>query len=395
MSASGGHSCAVWHLLARIHGDEAASAVFALLDNMAAAVSAFETAPEEWRVEAYPRSPVLTPDLRARIALTAAAEGGSLVNIREERLPARDWLAENQAAFPPLRIGRFFVFGSHYRGVVPPGAIPIVVDAATAFGSGEHPSTRACLTALEQLSRRRRYRRPLDVGTGTGILSIAAAKLLQRKVLASDIDAGAVAVAQQNAARNGVAKFVRVRRAAGYRDRAIRKSHYDLILSNILARPLAVLAADLGRNLEHGGRAVLSGLLRRQEPIVLAPHRGCGIVLDYRVVIDGWSTLVMRRGPKADVITRADAPVCECDLREGPVKPSCAVRIFPGSGDASAAGADRVFAYRRLGRRSGNGEARYRQASDHRVPSAPNKRVPGAATRKRPFRPKRGNLLQT
>src|SRR5439155_23183763 len=172
------------------------------------AVSAFETAPEEWRVEAYPPSPLLTPDLAARLALAAAAAGGTLVEIGEEKLPARDWLAENQLAFPPLRVGRFFVYGSHYRDRVPAGAIGIQVDAATAFGTGEHPSTRGCLMALESLARRRQIRKPLDIGTGTGILSIAAAKLLHRKVVAGDIDPKAIWVARHNAARNGAGALV-------------------------------------------------------------------------------------------------------------------------------------------------------------------------------------------
>jgi ribosomal protein L11 methyltransferase len=290
---------AVWRVLARVRGADAATAVFSLLDDAAGAVSTVEIAPEEWRVEAYPPAPVLTPALAARLALIAAAAGGTLVEIGEEKLPARDWLAENQLAFPPLRIGRFFIYGSHHRGRVPAGTIGIMLDAATAFGTGEHPSTRGCLMALDNLSRGRRFRRPLDVGTGTGILAVAAAKLLHRRVLASDIDGGAVRVARHNFARNGVAGLVRVRQATGYRDRAIRKLPYDLVLSNILARPLAVLARDLARTLAPGGRAVLSGLLRRQEPIVLAPHRGCGMVLEGRLIIDGWSTLVLRARSKS------------------------------------------------------------------------------------------------
>jgi len=284
----------VWRVVARVRGTDAVTAVLALLDDLAGAVSAFEIAPQEWRVEAYPRLPVLTPALSAQLALAAAAEQGTLVEIGEEKLPDRDWLAENQLAFPPLRIGRFFIYGSHHRGGVPSGAIGIMLDAATAFGTGEHPSTRACLMALEGLAKRRRFRHPLDIGAGTGILAIAAAKLLKRRVLASDIDCGAVRVARHNIGRNGGPSMVRVRRAAGYRDRAIRKSRYDLILLNILARPLALMARDLAGALAPGGRAVLSGLLRRQEPIVLVPHRGCGIVLERRLVIDGWSTLVLR-----------------------------------------------------------------------------------------------------
>lgn len=284
----------LWRVMARVRGTDAVTAVLAILDDLAGAISAFEIAPQEWRVEAYPRLPVLTPALSAQLALAAAAEQGTLVEIGEEKLPDRDWLAENQLAFPPLRIGRFFIYGSHHRGGVPSGAIGIMLDAATAFGTGEHPSTRACLMALEGLAKRRRFRHPLDIGAGTGILAIAAAKLLKRRVLASDIDCGAVRVARHNIGRNGGPSMVRVRRAAGYRDRAIRKSRYDLILSNILARPLALMARDLAGALAPGGRAVLSGLLRRQEPIVLVPHRGCGIVLERRLVIDGWSTLVLR-----------------------------------------------------------------------------------------------------
>ena len=284
----------VWRVLARVRGADAATAVLALLDDLAGALSAFEIVEQEWRVEAYPPSSVLSPALAAELALAAAAAGGTLVEIGEGQLPDRDWLAENQLAFPPLRVGRFFIYGSHHRGRVPAGAIGIMLDAATAFGTGEHPSTRGCLMALDRLARRHRFRRPLDVGTGTGILAVAAAKLLHRRVLASDIDRGAVRVARHNVARNGVAGLVRVSGADGYRDRAIPKLPYDLILSNILARPLALLARDLARTLMPGGRAVLSGLLRRQEPIVLAPHRGCGIVLERRLVIDGWSTLVLR-----------------------------------------------------------------------------------------------------
>jgi ribosomal protein L11 methyltransferase len=284
----------IWRVLAKVSGADAATAVLALLEGLADAVSAFEIRPQEWRVEAYPSSSVLTPALTAQLALTAVAADGALVEIGEKKLPDRDWLAENQLAFPPLRIGRFFVYGSHHRGHVPSGAIGIMLDAATAFGTGEHPSTRGCLIALNSLSRRRRFRHPLDIGTGTGILAIAAAKLLHRSVLASDIDCGAVRVARHNLARNGLTHLARVRRAPGYRDRAIRKTRHDLILSNILARPLALMARDLAQALMPGGRAVLSGLLRWQEPIVLAPHRSCGIFLERRVVIDGWSTLVLR-----------------------------------------------------------------------------------------------------
>jgi ribosomal protein L11 methyltransferase len=379
---------AIWRLLAQVRGAEAASAVFTLLDVSADAVSAFETSVNEWQLEAYGQSPLLSAELGAQLALVTAAAGGTLAALVEERLPARDWLIDNQLSFPPLRVGRFFVYGSHHRGGVPPGAIGVAVDAATAFGTGEHPSTRGCLLALERLARRRRFRRPLDIGTGTGILSIAAAKLLCRKVLAGDIDPNAISVAHCNAARNGVGHLVQSRRAPGYRDQVIRRSRYDLVLANILARPLAVMAADLARRLAPGGRAVLSGLLRSQEAIVLAPHRGCGIVLDHRLVIDGWSTLVMRRRRGADIEMGAEAPICESGSAGRPLRPPLAGRAFPASGKAPAQRVRRATGSPRPGWRFASGEARYRRANDHRAPSARHTLADGGANRKSAFPPK-------
>src|SRR3954466_15671670 len=159
---------------AEIEGEDAALAVAAAFDELAGAVSAFELREAAsgqmalWRVEAYPAAPMLDPALEIRLELLAAGSGGRLLHIREERLSERDWLEENRRAFPPLRIGRFFVHGSHWpadgsTGRPPPGSIPLEIDAATAFGTGEHPSTRGCLLALDRLARRHRFERPLDI----------------------------------------------------------------------------------------------------------------------------------------------------------------------------------------------------------------------------------------
>ncbi|MGH7115272.1 MAG: 50S ribosomal protein L11 methyltransferase [Stellaceae bacterium] len=383
------------HLVARVRGAAAASAVVAALDDRAGAVSAFDTAPEEWRVEAYAKSSILSPDLWARLALAAAACGGELVEIAEQRLPDRDWLAENQLAFPPLRIGRFFVYGSHFEGKAPAGAIGIALDAATAFGTGEHPSTQGCLLALEYLARRCRIAAPLDIGAGTAILSIAAAKLLRRPVRASDIDPAAVAVAQRNVERNGLAGLVRVGHAPGYRGRGLRRRRHDLVLSNILARPLALLAADLARTLAPGGRAVLSGLLRRQEPIVLAPHRGLGITLERRIVIDGWSSLIVRAAARPGAAMGATAPIYRSGSKsgsgqwgsgQGPVRRLSANRRPMAAAKLPAAligpPPDRLPG----SRGSPSGGCRYRPARGRRAPSARHRRVVGGANRKGPFR---------
>ncbi len=285
---------------AEVEGADAALEVAALLDQLIGAVSAFEASDNDapWRVEAYPKAPVLDAALEVRLALAAGAAGGRLIQISEERLPERDWLADNRRAFPPLRIGRFFVHGSHWQGAVPAGAIGIEIDAATAFGTGEHASTEGCLRALDLLARRRRFVHPLDIGTGTGILAIAAVKGLRRRVLASDVDGAAVRVAAHHVRRNGLAAQVRVVCASGYRSHAVRRSRYDLIFANILARPLALMARDLKRALAPGGVAVLAGLLRRQEAMVVAAHRAQGLALERRLVIQGWSTLIMRFGQR-------------------------------------------------------------------------------------------------
>jgi ribosomal protein L11 methyltransferase len=368
-----------------VRGGDAASAVFSLLDELAGAVSGFEIGAEEWRLEAYPQSPALTPSLEAQFALAAVGAGGELLEIGETRLPARDWVAENQLVFPPQRVGRFFIYGSHYRDRIPPGTIGIAVDAATAFGTGEHPSTRGCLQALERLGQRHRFRRLLDVGTGTGILSIAAAKLLRRKIMAGDIDQNAVDVARHNAERNGVAGFVRTRPAAGYRAREFRKFRYDLVLSNILARPLAVMATDMARALAPGGRAVLSGLLRSQERVVLAPHRSCGIVLERRIVVDGWSSLVMHR-PASGV--RADPLFPETDSAGRPIRPPSGGRAGTLLGRQRAGSRTPASGHPPRGPRSASGEFQYQPASGRRAPSVGHRPGPGAATRKKLFRRK-------
>src|SRR5271156_1754089 len=209
----------LWHIAARVEGARAAAAIAEIFDEMTGGVSAFETreagaAPPEWLVEAYAPTLLLDAALGVRLDLAAAATGGAILSISEAQIPERDWLAENRRAFPPQRIGRFLIHRSHWREKPPAGSIAIEIDAATAFGTGEHPSTRGCLVAFDRLARARRFRYPRDIGTGSGILAIAAAKLLRRTVVASDLDPTSVAVARHHVRRNGLAGFVPVSCAA-------------------------------------------------------------------------------------------------------------------------------------------------------------------------------------
>lgn len=271
-----------------------------LLAELCSAVGAFE--PEEdsplRQIEGVcERKPDLA-DLALRLALLARALGVAEPAAAVERLPALDWIAETVKAFPPLAIGRFFVHGSHHARKKPAGRIGLVIDANTAFGTGEHPTTHGCLLALERLARRGApVRRALDMGCGTGILAFAVARLWQRaRVTAVDIEAESIRVARINARVNGVADRVRAWVGDGYRGRAVAaQAPYDLIAANILARPLMALARDLDRHLRPGGHAILAGLLQRQEAQVLAAHRLQGLHLVERLPIRGWPTLVLRK----------------------------------------------------------------------------------------------------
>ncbi|MGA7675241.1 MAG: 50S ribosomal protein L11 methyltransferase [Rhizomicrobium sp.] len=235
-------------------------------------------------------------------ALYAQMPDGDLLSklagheVRVILLPDTDWIKLSQEGLPPVRAGRFFVYGAHDKGKVPPGVIPMRIEAGMAFGTGHHETTALCLAVLSDLAKRRRFARALDLGCGTGLLAIGAAKLWRRRVLASDIDPEAIAVTRENAAINGEAPLVRALMADGLTHPALaRTAPFDLIVANILAGPLTRLAPAIARALGPGGMLVLSGLLRWQENLVVGYYRPHGLILR-AVRRDGsWSALVLER----------------------------------------------------------------------------------------------------
>jgi ribosomal protein L11 methyltransferase len=273
------------------------------LEDAGLSIAAFEeraAGPDDappWRIELMHRG---TPDreaLAARLAPLAARAGIGRIDLTIAPLASTDWLARVARSFAPQRIGRFWIHGSHVREAPPAGAVAIQIDAGVAFGSGEHDSTRGCLLALDDLARRRRLRRVLDVGCGSGILAIAAAKCWPAAVLAVDNDSDAVAVAHDNARRNGVAGRVRTAPGDGYGSGAVhRGGPYDLILANILADPLCAMARDLDRHLAPGGTAILAGLFDRQASRVIDAHCAAGLRLRRRLDLGLWTTLVLTKG---------------------------------------------------------------------------------------------------
>jgi len=271
--------------------EAALPALEAALEPFAAAVATFPADDGPWRLEAYGGGLPDEAGLKTALADGAATAGVPAPEAHVVWLPQIDWLKANRASFAPLRVGRYFIHDSDYAGTVPPGAVGLRVDAATAFGSGAHATTAGCLLALDALARRRRPGHVLDMGCGSGILALAAARTFRARVTAVDVDPEAARVTRRNARLNGVARLVTAVAGEGYR--VARDGPYDLILANILARPLATMAPACARALAPGGFAVLSGLLVGHEAQVLAPHRTAGLRLVRRWRRDGWSTLVV------------------------------------------------------------------------------------------------------
>jgi len=212
-----------------------------------------------------------------------------------DKLPDIDWVAESQKALPPITAGRFRLRGSHVTEPALPGAIDLLIDANAAFGTGRHETTRGCLLALQDIAKRQQVSIILDMGCGSGVLAMAAAKLWPCRVLGVDNDAPSIQVAQENLRANGVADAVKLLLGDGFKDaRVARGGPYDLILANILAEPLCRMAQDVKRRLAPGGLVILSGLLTTQERQVTARYRAAGLVLAKRYRLGEWSTLVLQ-----------------------------------------------------------------------------------------------------
>jgi ribosomal protein L11 methyltransferase len=247
-----------------------------------------------WRVEGV-RAPGGAHQVASALAIAAFTSGVEAALQRQDT-QADGWLARVYDGFPEQLIGRrFAVRGTHVATPPAPGRITLWLDAGLAFGSGEHGSTRGCLRALEKVAYRR-PRRVLDMGCGSGILAMGAAKLLKRPVLAVDIDPWSVRVTKQNARLNRIAPRMGVRIGNGWQAAAVRSGEkYDLVFANILARPLCMMAKQLAAHLAPGGTAILAGLLDMQVRAVLAAHTRQGLRLDRTFREGSWVTLVLRK----------------------------------------------------------------------------------------------------
>src|SRR5579862_45546 len=259
-----------------------------------AAVTLVDNGQNRWQLAIHFNS---IPDQQKVRALIATAIGSARAKqLRFERLATQDWVKASLEGLRPIQVGRFFIHGAHHRGRIPLNRIGIEIEAALAFGTGHHGTTRGCLFALDRICRSRlgRQWRVLDVGTGSGVLAIAAARALRQHVLATDVDPEAVRVARANAGLNCVGAFVNVVKADGVAGQRVRaQSPFDLVFANILLGPLQRLAAPLIKMTAPGGRIILSGLLSSQANAAIAAYRP--LALERRIDIGGWTTLVLAR----------------------------------------------------------------------------------------------------
>jgi ribosomal protein L11 methyltransferase len=272
-----------------------------LLADTGIAVSSYEVVKPgvamspDWRVQVLFDAPPDEKDWRKRLKEVAAALEIPAA-IRFTHLPAQDWVRHTNKLNAPVHAGRFFLYGAHDAGQVPPGRLGILLEAGLAFGTGRAPSTYGCLQAIDDLCRVRTPRTMLDMGTGSGVLAMAAAKAGARAVLAADIDPVATDVTRDNVKLNGLSHRIAAITASRPDDpRLTAAGSYDLVVANILAGPLCNMATGLARLVAPNGHLVLSGLLAKEERLIVARYRSTGLALARRIPREGWHTLVFKR----------------------------------------------------------------------------------------------------
>ena len=258
------------------------------------AVAAFEGPTGRWDISLHFTDPPDEAAIRDLVTLIAGDDAARSVQF--DTVEAKDWVRATLDELVPVHAGRFIVHGQHDRSKVAPNRLGIEIEAALAFGTGHHGTTRGCLLLLGDVLKAFSPRRVLDLGTGTGVLAIAAAKALHGRVTASDIDPLSVKVAAENARANGVGQLVEFTVGSGFSAPRLRQRQpFDLVLANILANPLRQMATPMARHLTPQGRVILSGLLSAQATSVIAAYRSRGLVLERQIRIDGWSSLLLRK----------------------------------------------------------------------------------------------------
>ncbi|MEM1378839.1 MAG: 50S ribosomal protein L11 methyltransferase [Pseudomonadota bacterium] len=261
------------------------------------AVSMFETEEDSGVFEVSVYVDVSDVDTVSNTIDAIAQDANVDAVVETEALPNIDWVSKSLEGLQPVRVGRFVVHGSHDRDAVAPTDISIEIEAGQAFGTGHHGTTAGCIEMMARLFKSRLPNLALDVGTGSAVLAIAAAKGWKIPVVATDIDPVATKVAKENAKLNGVSSLVHCETAIGFAHETVRTNGpFDMIIANILARPLMKMAPAFAENLAWGGDVVLSGILAEQRNKVLSAFRLHGLYHRQTIWREGWVTLHLRAG---------------------------------------------------------------------------------------------------
>ncbi|MEM8569276.1 MAG: 50S ribosomal protein L11 methyltransferase [Pseudomonadota bacterium] len=290
----------LYHAISEVRAEASARALFDALDTMSPAPQASGLADRDdgtgrWEVSAYFDG---RPD-ETTLALLAAAHGALAFSVAT--VGTKDWMAQVRAGLSPVHAKRFVVYGSHDRNRVPTHLVGLEIEAALAFGTGHHATTQGCLIALDSLARAGlRPTKIMDLGCGTGVLAMAAARIFPAPVFASDIDNLATQTARANARANRLGPRINCMTAPGFQHPQLRRgAPYDLVLSNILASPLKRLAPQMAQYVSPGGTLILSGIMRRQAASVEAVYRGWKYLRRGVFHRGEWTVLVLRRSGAA------------------------------------------------------------------------------------------------
>jgi ribosomal protein L11 methyltransferase len=259
-------------------------------------VSSFEDLdnPVNWEIAVYCDTE-LAEETHARMQ-RLASEANIRINFDRDDLEDKDWVAETLRELTAVRAGRFIVHGSHEKHIPAPHEIAIHVNAGLAFGTGHHGTTAGCLEMLSRVIKRKTFRNVLDLGTGSGVLAIAAAKAMPCFVMATDIDPVATQTAKFNCKQNGVQAHIECLTSTGFTHRRMHEqAPFDLVIANILARPLQQMALDIVAHTAPGGTVILSRLLPHQRTPIIASFRLQGLPLTHSHIRDGWLILVFEK----------------------------------------------------------------------------------------------------
>lgn len=281
-------------LLPRAEAEKLSDILSEMDPSPASAVSVEEASKVSWSLDAF-----CIDEDRAKEAAAIIEREVPSARAAVQKLDDKDWVAVSLAGLPAVHAGPFVVAGWHELAHLEGGKIPVWIEAGPAFGTGHHGTTKGCLEALALELKRRRPARVLDVGTGSGVLALAAVKYGVSFALGTDMDKESIRIAKENAKNNRAGRALNLMHARGTGHRAIRAhAPYDLVLANILAKPLVSLAPELSKMVAKGGRVILSGLLTHQEPQVRAAYAGQGLTLIRRRRLNGWSTLTYARAAR-------------------------------------------------------------------------------------------------